>query len=66
MNRRFTLVWLRSEKFRFGKLLEYPEIMTQGETPGELEENTRDACRFMATEDVPEGYSRCVLHRNFA
>jgi predicted RNase H-like HicB family nuclease len=27
-----TMVYWRSERFWFGKLLEHPEIMTQGET----------------------------------
>jgi predicted RNase H-like HicB family nuclease len=30
-----------------GKLLEYPEIMTQGETVEELEENIKDAYQLM-------------------
>lgn len=57
MNRRLTLVYWKSEKFWFGKLLEYPEIMTQGETLEELEENIKDAYHLMAMGDVPEGYS---------
>ncbi len=51
MNRRFTLVYWKSEKFWLGKLLEYPEIMTQGETLEELEENIKDAYHLMAMED---------------
>ncbi len=43
MNRRLTLIYWKSNKFWLGKLLEYPEIMTQGETFEELEENIRDA-----------------------
>lgn len=57
MNRRLTLVYWKSEKFWFGKLLEYHEIMTQGETLEELEENIKDAYHLMAMGDVPEGYS---------
>ncbi|MDA8308891.1 MAG: type II toxin-antitoxin system HicB family antitoxin [Deltaproteobacteria bacterium] len=56
MNRRLTLIYWKSEKFWLGKLLEYPEIMTQGETLEELEENIKDAYNLMAMEDVPEGY----------
>jgi predicted RNase H-like HicB family nuclease len=37
-----------------GKLLEHPEIMTQGETLEELEDNLRDAYRLLVLEDVPE------------
>jgi predicted RNase H-like HicB family nuclease len=39
-----------------GKLLEHPEIMTQGETLEELEENMRDAYILMAMEDVPKDH----------
>jgi predicted RNase H-like HicB family nuclease len=56
MNRRLTLIYWKSEKFWLGKLLEYPEIMTQGETLEELEENIKDAYNLMTMEDVPEGY----------
>jgi predicted RNase H-like HicB family nuclease len=57
MNRRLTLIYWKSEKFWLGKLLEYPEIMTQGETLEELEEHIKDAYNLMAMEEVPEGYS---------
>ncbi len=57
MNRRLTLVYWKSERFWLGKLLECPEIMTQGETLEELEENIKDAYRLMAMEDVPKDYS---------
>ena len=50
---KLTLIYWKSDKFWLGKLLEYPEIMTQGETLEELEENIRDAYRLMVLEDVP-------------
>ncbi len=56
MDRRFTMVYWKGERFWLGKLLERPEIMTQGETPEELEENLKDAYLTMAMEDVPESY----------
>lgn len=37
-----------------GKLLEHPEIMTQGETLEELEENMKDAYLLMTMEGVPK------------
>jgi len=43
-------------KFWLGKLLEHPEIMTQGETLEELEENIKDAYLLMAFDEIPEGY----------
>jgi len=46
-------MYWKGEKFWLGKLLEFPEIMTQGETLEELEENLRDAYNLMVMEDVP-------------
>ena len=54
MNTTCTLIYWKSEHFWIGKLLEHPEIMTQGETLEELEENIKDAYRMMVLEDVPE------------
>jgi predicted RNase H-like HicB family nuclease len=48
------MIYWKGEKFWVGKLLEHPEIMTQGETLEELEENIKDAYTLMAMEDVPE------------
>ncbi len=56
MNKQLTMVYWKGEEFWLGKLLEYPEIMTQGESLEELEENLRDAYTLMIMEDVPEGY----------
>lgn len=50
------MIYWKGKKFWLGKLLEHPEIMTQGETLKELEENLRDAYKSMVLEDVPEGY----------
>jgi len=50
------MVYWKSERFWLGKLLEHPEIMTQGETLEELEENLKDAYREVVLEDVPEHY----------
>jgi predicted RNase H-like HicB family nuclease len=48
-----TMVYWKSERFWLGKLLQHPEVMTQGETIEELEENLRDAYRLMVLDDVP-------------
>ncbi len=56
MGRHLTMVYWRGERFWLGKLLEHPEIMTQGETVAELEENLRDAYTMMVLEDVPENH----------
>ncbi len=54
MNSKMTLIYWKGEKFWLGKLLEHPEIMTQGETIEELEENIKDAYLMMVMEDVPQ------------
>ncbi|MFH0794485.1 MAG: hypothetical protein V2A74_10695, partial [bacterium] len=51
-----TLVYWKDGDFWLGKLLEHPEIMTQGVTLKDLEENIRDAYRLMVLEDVPENH----------
>ena len=51
-----TLVYWKSEKFWLGKLMEHPEIMTQGETLEELEKNIKDAYLLMAMDEVPAEY----------
>ena len=56
MGPRLTMVYWKGEQFWLGKLLEYPDIMTQGETLEELEENLKDAYRLMVLEDVPDDY----------
>ena len=48
------MIYWQDEKFWVGKLLEHPEIMTQGESLEELEENLRDAFLMMAMDEVPE------------
>ena len=54
MNTKLTMVYWKSKKFWLGKLMEHPEIMTQGRTLAELEQNIKDAYRLMVLEDVPE------------
>ena len=56
METKLKMVYWKSDKFCVCKLLEHPEIMTQGETLEELEENMKDAYLLMAMEDVPENH----------
>jgi predicted RNase H-like HicB family nuclease len=56
MQTKLKMVYWKSDRFWVGKLLEHPEIMTQGETLEELEENMRDAYRLMALDDVPDDH----------
>jgi len=50
---KFTMVYWQGERFWLGKILEHPEIMSQGETLADLEENLKDAYRLLVLEDVP-------------
>ncbi len=56
MKTRLKMVYWKGEQFWVGKLLEHPEIMTQGETLKELEENMKEAYMLMTLEDVPENH----------
>jgi predicted RNase H-like HicB family nuclease len=56
MNATLNMVYWRGEHFWLGKLVDHPEIMSQGETLEELEENLRDAWREMLFDDVPPNY----------
>ena len=50
------MIYWKGEEFWLGKVFGHPEIMTQGETIGELEENLKDAFRTMAFDEVPSDY----------
>ncbi|OQX79357.1 MAG: HicB family protein [Candidatus Omnitrophica bacterium 4484_70.1] len=56
MRVKMTMIYWKGEKFWLGKLLEHPEIMTQGKTLKELEENIKDAYLMMAMDEVPQEY----------
>ena len=56
MEQKLTMVYWKGEQFWLGKLMEHPEIMTQGETVEELEENIKDAYRSMVMDDVLENF----------
>jgi predicted RNase H-like HicB family nuclease len=53
MHSQLKIVYWKGERFWLGKFVDHPEIMSQGETIAELEENLRDAYREMLLEDVP-------------
>ena len=53
---KMTLIYSKSDRFWLGKLLEHPEIMTQGKPLEELEENIKDAYRLMAFDEIPAEY----------
>ena len=53
---KMTMIYWKSDHFWLGKLLEHPEIMTQGETLNELKENIKEAFLLMAMDEVPQEY----------
>lgn len=53
---KLNIMYWKGDQYWLGKLVEHPEIMTQGETLEELEENLRDAYRLMVMEDVPDDH----------
>lgn len=54
METKMKMIYWKGEKFWLGKLLDHPEIMTQGRTLRELEKNIRDAYLLMAMDEVPD------------
>jgi predicted RNase H-like HicB family nuclease len=56
MKHNLKMVYWKGEKFWLWKLLEHPEIMTQGETVEQLEENIKDAYLAMVLDDVPRDH----------
>ena len=52
METKLKMAYWEGDKFWVGKLLEHPEIMTQGEkeTPEELEENMKDAYMLVSCQ----------------
>ncbi len=51
------MIYWKGEKFWVGKLLDHPDIMSQGETVEKLEANLKEAYLLMAMDDVPEEHS---------
>jgi predicted RNase H-like HicB family nuclease len=47
------MVYWKGERFWLGKILEHPEIMSQGDSVEDLEDHLKDAYRLMVLEDVP-------------
>jgi len=56
VQRNLTLIYWKGEKYWLGKLLENPEIMTQGKTVQELIENIKDAYYQMTLDDIPADF----------
>lgn len=57
MTTQLKMIYWRGDRFWLGKLVDHPEIMSQGETVEELEDNLRDAWHELLFEDVPPEHS---------
>jgi predicted RNase H-like HicB family nuclease len=57
MSAQLNMAYWKGEQFWLGKLVDHPEIMSQGETVEELEENLRDAYRELLLDEVPSSYA---------
>ncbi len=51
------MIYWKVDEFWVGKLLDHPEIVSQGKTVEDLEANLREAYLLIAMEDVPEEHS---------
>jgi predicted RNase H-like HicB family nuclease len=56
VQKNLTLIYWKGNKYWLGKLLENPEIMSQGKTLRELIENIKDAYYQMTLDEVPADY----------
>ena len=54
MKSKLKMVYWKGEKYWVGKLVDHPDVMSQGETLEELEENIVDAYKLLVLDEVPE------------
>ena len=54
MEAKLKMIYWKGKKFWVGKLVDHPEVMTQGKTLKELEENIIDAYKLLVLDEVPE------------
>ncbi len=56
IQKNLTVMYWKGNKYWLGKLVENPEIMSQGKTVNELIENLKDAYYLMTLDEVPANY----------
>ncbi len=56
MEAKLKMIYWKGEKFWVGKLIDHPEVMTQGKILKELEENIIDAYKLLVLDEVPEDH----------
>ncbi len=57
METKLKMIYWKGQKFWVGKLVDHPEVMTQGKTLKELEENIVDAYKLLVLDEVPEDHA---------
>jgi predicted RNase H-like HicB family nuclease len=57
MDVQLKMVYWKGEQYWLGKLVDHPEIMSQGESTEVLEENLRDAYRELLLDEVPANHA---------
>ncbi|MBM4322502.1 MAG: type II toxin-antitoxin system HicB family antitoxin [Deltaproteobacteria bacterium] len=56
METKLKMVYWKGKRFWVGKLIDHPEVMTQGKTLKELEENIIDAYKLLVLDEVPKNH----------
>jgi predicted RNase H-like HicB family nuclease len=56
METKLRMVYWKGKKFWVGKLIDHPEVMAQGKTLKELEQNIIDPYKLLVLDGVPENY----------
>jgi predicted RNase H-like HicB family nuclease len=56
METKLKMIYWKGKKFWVGKLIDHPEVMTQGKMLKELEENIIDAYKLSVLDEVPENH----------
>lgn len=54
METKLRMVYWKGKKYWVGKLVDHPEVMTQGETLEELQENIADAYKLLVLDEAQE------------
>ena len=57
---KLTMIYWKSDKFWLGRLRDFPDLMTQGRTLTELEENMRDAYQMMNPDLAAANVVACL------
>jgi predicted RNase H-like HicB family nuclease len=57
METRLKMIYWKGQKFWVDNFVDHPEVMTQGKTLKELEENIIDVYKLLVLDEVPEDHA---------